>query len=95
MEKIAKEMINTITCLRTPRFRHRMWKGFLLYDFKKCLPKAEIHGIDISKYAVENSKAEIKDRIILGNANNLPWQDNYFDLVISIMFFIVCTHMIF
>ena len=31
-------------------------KGFMLYDFKKHLPKAKVAGIDISRYAVNNSK---------------------------------------
>ena len=60
-------------------------KGYFLFDFKKFMPKADVYGLDISKYAIENCKDEIRDRIILGNANNLPWEDNYFDLVISIM----------
>ena len=59
-------------------------KGYLLYDFLKVLPKAEVYGIDISKYAIANSKEEIKNNLYLGHANNLPWKDNYFDLVISI-----------
>ncbi len=59
-------------------------KGYLLYDFLKILPKAEIYGLDISNYAIENAKEEIKDRIVLGSSDKLPWKDNYFDLVISI-----------
>ena len=59
-------------------------KGFLLYDFLKVLPNAEVFGLDISKYALENSKSEIKSKLIQGNATNLPFDDNYFDLVISI-----------
>ena len=59
-------------------------KGFFLYDLQKIKPKAEIFGIDISKYAIENAKDEVKNRLFFGNANNLPWDDNYFDLVISI-----------
>ena len=59
-------------------------KGFLLYDFLKIRPDAEIYGIDISSYAIENSKKEVKENLIHGNSNNLPWEDNYFDLVISI-----------
>ena len=35
-------------------------KGFLLYDFKKILPESEVYGIDISSYAIENSKKEKK-----------------------------------
>ena len=59
-------------------------KGFFLYDFKKLRPKAEIHGIDISNYAIKNSKDEVKSNLINGNATSLPWEDNFFDLVISI-----------
>ena len=59
-------------------------KGFLLFEFLKIVPNAEIHGLDISKYAIRNSKKEIKDQLIVGNCNDLPWPDNYFDLVISI-----------
>ncbi len=59
-------------------------KGYLLYDFLKILPNAMVRGIDISKYAIENSKDEIKENLTVGNAINLPYEDNYFDLVISI-----------
>ena len=59
-------------------------KGFLLYDFTKVVPGLELHGIDISEYAIENSKEEIKDRLWVCNATALPFQDNYFDFVFSI-----------
>jgi len=59
-------------------------KGFLLYDFTKILPGIEIYGIDVSKYALENSKEEIKDRLIYSNATSLPYEDNYFDFVFSL-----------
>lgn len=59
-------------------------KGFLLYDFLKVIPDAEIYGLDISSYALENCKEEIKDNLRLGNATDLPWEDNTFDLVFSI-----------
>ena len=35
-------------------------KGYLLYDFLKVIPNAEIYGLDISDYAIENCKPEIK-----------------------------------
>ena len=56
--------------------------GFLV----KCLKDFGVNsfGVDISSYAIENSKEEIRENIVLGNSNNLPWPDNYFDLVISI-----------
>lgn len=59
-------------------------KGFLLYDFTKVLPGIEIHGIDISDYAIANSKEEVRDRLQIGNATALPFPDNYFDFVYSI-----------
>ena len=43
----------------------------------------EVKGIDISKYAIANSKPEIKENLIVGNATQLPWPDNYFDLAVS------------
>lgn len=59
-------------------------KGFLLYDFTKVVPDLELHGIDISEYAIANAKEEIKDRLQVGNATSLPYPDNYFDFVFSI-----------
>ena len=59
-------------------------KGFLLYDFTKVVSDLELHGIDISQYAIANAKEEIKDRLQVGNATSLPYPDNYFDFVFSI-----------
>ena len=59
-------------------------KGFMIYDLKKILPKSEIIGIDISRYAIKNCKKEVKKFLSLGNAKKLRFKDNYFDLVISI-----------
>jgi len=59
-------------------------KGFLLYDFTKVVPGIQVHGIDLSQYAVENSKEEIKSNLKVGNCINLPYEDNYFDFVFSI-----------
>src|SRR6266700_133610 len=59
-------------------------KGFLLYDFTKVVPGVEVFGIDISSYAIANSKAEISDRLQVGNATSLPFSDRHFDFVYSI-----------
>ncbi len=59
-------------------------KGFLLYDFTKVVPGVEIYGIDVSSYAISNSKEEIRDHLQVGSATSLPYPDNYFDLVFSI-----------
>ena len=60
-------------------------KGFLLYEFKKNLPDINIYGIDISEYAIQNAMPEVKKFIQLGNAKDLPYADNKFDLVLSIV----------
>ncbi len=59
-------------------------KGFLLYDFTQVVPGVEVTGIDISRYAIEHAKEEIKDRVSVCNANRLPFADGSFDLVVSI-----------
>ena len=59
-------------------------KGFLLHDLKEANPSFELVGIDVSKYGIEHSMPSVRDDCILGTAANLPWKDNYFDLVISI-----------
>ena len=55
----------------------------MVYDLKKLIPEAYIKGIDISNYAIENCKEEV-DLLTVGDAKNLPYDDNEFDLVISI-----------
>jgi SAM-dependent methyltransferase len=59
-------------------------KGFLLFDLSKVVPDLQLHGIDVSKYAIDNAKEEIKDYLQVGNATSLPYPDNYFDFVFSI-----------
>jgi len=60
-------------------------KGFLLYEFKKLLPQATVKGFDISSYAVENAKEEIKEKLFVHKAQNpYPFEDDEFDLVLSI-----------
>jgi len=66
-------------------------KGFLLYEITRLLPKAEVFGIDISEYAIENAKEEVKDRIQFGSATSLPFDDNSFDFV----FALGCLHNLF
>jgi len=59
-------------------------KGFQMFELKKLLPNSEIKGIDISKYAYDNAKEEIKKDIVVGSCADLPWGDDYFDYVFSI-----------
>ena len=57
-------------------------KGFLVKDLVDL--GIDAVGIDISKYAIDNAMPEIKDRLFLGNANNLKFSDFEFDAVLSI-----------
>ncbi|MEI6572500.1 MAG: class I SAM-dependent methyltransferase [Alphaproteobacteria bacterium] len=59
-------------------------KGFLLFEMLKIEPGLQVSGIDISSYALNNAKVEIKDFLQLGNAIALPFDDKSFDLVISL-----------
>jgi ubiquinone/menaquinone biosynthesis C-methylase UbiE len=59
-------------------------KGFLIHDFLKVLPKATVRGIDVSTYAKENAHGGVGQFIDIGSAEELPYPDKSFDLVISI-----------
>ncbi|MBY0522087.1 MAG: class I SAM-dependent methyltransferase [Gemmataceae bacterium] len=59
-------------------------KGFLLYDLTQSVPGLEVSGLDISAYAIEHAQEEVRPRLLLGNARQLPFPDHSFDLVISI-----------
>ena len=84
-EKIAQAMIEHYKLSKNPKILDiGCGKGYLLYDFMKLIPAADVYGIDISEYAINNSQEEIRNKLKVGNATSLPWADNYFDLVISI-----------
>lgn len=59
-------------------------KGFMLYDMQQLIPGITVAGIDISEYAIENAKEEVKPFLKVGNAVELPYDDNSFDVVFSI-----------
>lgn len=59
-------------------------KGFMLYDLTLLIPNITVSGIDISEYAIENAVEEIKPFVSVANATSLPYEDNSFDVVISI-----------
>ncbi len=59
-------------------------KGFLLFDFTKVIPGIQVTGIDISEYAIRNSKEEIRECLQICNATKLPFPDRSFDLVYSL-----------
>ncbi len=56
----------------------------LLYEFTQVVPGVTVQGLDISEYAIQHAKEEVRDQLILGKAQELPFEDNSFDLVISL-----------
>ena len=59
-------------------------KGFRMYEFRRFLPKAEIWGLDISRYCKIKAMPSEKKFIKLGSCHKLPFKSNYFDLIVSI-----------
>jgi SAM-dependent methyltransferase len=59
-------------------------KGFLLYELTQVVPGIKVSGVDISLYAIENAKEEIRQNLIVGSAACLPFERQSFNLVFSI-----------
>lgn len=60
-------------------------KGFLLYEIKLLLPNILVKGFDVSHYALENAKDEIKENLFFHKAQEkYPFEDEEFDLLISL-----------
>jgi len=59
-------------------------KGFMLKDFSILLPEARLAGVDVSEYAIGHAEPTVADCVQVSNATKLPFEDDSFDLVISI-----------
>lgn len=60
-------------------------RGFLLYELTRLLPDCQVTGFDVSTYALETAKEEVRDRLFLHRAEDpFPFADRAFDLVISL-----------
>ena len=59
-------------------------KGFMLYDFKLLMPKLNVFGVDVSEYAIQNAKKDVREFCQVANATSLPFDDNSIDYSISI-----------
>jgi len=60
-------------------------KGYLLYEMTLIEPGLEITGFDISEYALENAKEEIREVLLKHDlAERFPFEDQEFDLVMSL-----------
>jgi protein-L-isoaspartate(D-aspartate) O-methyltransferase len=56
----------------------------LLYELTQVVDGLTVVGVDISAYALEHAKEEIRGNLQPGNAKSLPFDDDSFDLVISL-----------
>jgi ubiquinone/menaquinone biosynthesis C-methylase UbiE len=60
-------------------------RGFLLYEFTRLLPHCTVTGFDVSEYAIETAKEEVRDRLFVHKAQDrFPFADGEFDLVVSL-----------
>jgi ubiquinone/menaquinone biosynthesis C-methylase UbiE len=59
-------------------------KGFFLHDLQNAIPGIDIHGVDISLYAIENAIDTVSAKVKVGDARDLEFEDESFDFVISI-----------
>ena len=59
-------------------------KGFMLHDIAEAIPGITLQGIDISEYAITNAIEDVKPNIQVADARELPFEDDSFDVVISI-----------
>jgi len=60
-------------------------KGFLVNDLMYAVPSLEAFGLDISRYAIMHCfPPNVIGRLHLGSADDLPFPDQSFDLVLSI-----------
>lgn len=56
----------------------------LLYELTQAVPGLVVAGLDISEYAIAHAKEEVRPFLVKGLAQELPFADNSFDLVISL-----------
>lgn len=85
-ERVAKELIEIYGLKQDSKILDiGCGKAFLLYEIKKLLPDCKIVGFDISEYAIQNAKEEIKNSVYVYDAKDpLPFGDGEFDLAISL-----------
>ena len=83
--KVARKIIKLFKLKNNSKFIDiGCAKGFLMHDLNVILPKLKIFGIDISKYAKDNSIPSIRKNIKIMNCKKLNFKTNYFDGLVAI-----------
>ena len=60
-------------------------KAYLLYELKLLLPDLRVRGFDTSKHGLSEAKENLKEDLFIHKAQEkYPFEDNEFDLVISL-----------
>lgn len=59
-------------------------KGFMIFDLLQAVPELTVAGVDVSEYAIENAKPEVAHVLRVADAMRLPFEDDEFDVIISI-----------
>lgn len=59
-------------------------KGFLVKDLMHVCPGLNVFGLDVSKYAIDNSEEEIRPYLTCGNAKSIPFSDGFFKAALCI-----------
>lgn len=59
-------------------------KGFLVKDLRLECNGLNAFGVDVSKYALQMCEPEVSEYLSLASADDLPFDNNDFDLVIAI-----------
>lgn len=59
-------------------------KGFMIHDLAQLVPGIQVKGVDISEYAIANTMDDMKPHVQTANAKLLPFENDSFDVVISI-----------
>jgi protein-L-isoaspartate(D-aspartate) O-methyltransferase len=59
-------------------------KGYLLYELTRVVPGLTVRGIDVSRYAIDHAKDEIRPFVSVADAAALPFDEGSFDLVVSL-----------
>ena len=56
----------------------------MIHDLENEIPNKNVFGLDISNYAKSKLNRNIRNKISIGSCDNLPYDDNFFDLSICI-----------